>query len=106
GEPQVLVELVQVGISGFTHRFPASAKVQHTGRRNSHLGYRLRVLLDEREMAQKRMIREADLSNHPQAPRLCRTALELQAGVGFVDYEAVKMVVKFEMPERAAILAL
>ena len=80
--------------------------MQHARARNRHLRHHLGVRLEELEMREHRMVREADLVDDPDAPRLGLDALELDAVAELVELDAVEHAVEVEMPPGAAKLAV
>src|SRR5262249_57291294 len=65
-----------------------------------------RFRLEEAEVVDVRMTREADLAHHPQALRLGGDARELDAVGRLIELDAVEPGIKVKMPPRAAQLAI
>src|SRR3954451_13731885 len=80
--------------------------MQHGRRWDAHFRHHLGVGLQEFEVLQHRMVAEIDLAGDADALRLGLHALELNAVVVLIDLDIVEPVIKVEMPEHAAVLAI
>src|SRR5712691_2608370 len=103
---EIVEDGVAVGIGGLRDRARLEAEVHHARARDRHLGHDPGVGLQKPEMLQHRVIGKADPAADANALGLGLHALELDAVIELVDFDAVEQAEEIEVPPGAAKLAV
>src|SRR5262249_35612438 len=106
GRAEIVEELVEIGIDLAADRVAPLAEMQGRRRRDGHLRRDLAMRLEEAEVIEHRVRREAELALDLQALRLGLHAGELDAGRGLIRLDTVEAAEEVEVPPRAAELAV
>src|SRR6185295_10958915 len=101
GLPDVVKVLVEIGIDGRADGAAALAEMERARSRDGHLRRDLGVVLEEPEMLEVRMAREADLAHDAHAFRLGLDAGELDPLPGGIELGAVEALEEIELPPGA-----
>src|SRR5262245_23762237 len=95
-------EIFEDGVPGLVgavlHRVRFEAKVHDTWRRNGHLWRDFRMRLEELEVINHRVVREADFADDAEGARLGLNTLELNSVIDFIDLDAVEHAEEIVMP--------
>src|SRR5215472_18447534 len=104
---EITVEIVQVGIRGFTDSSSPAARVQHARRRDRHFRRGApSVRRQKPEVLNHRVAVEADLAHHAHTPRFRRDSFEGNPARRSERLAALKLLEKVKMPYRASKLAI